>query len=53
MSAGKKNRYGHPSKDVCNRFHERGLPYAVTMTTGAITIQTDGRTMKIHRYFEK
>lgn len=50
ISAGKNNRYHHPHPFVCTRFHERNLPYDLTMNLGAIDIITDGVLMKKHSF---
>ena len=42
ISAGKKNRYGHPHADVLERFARLGIPVFRTDQMGNITIESDG-----------
>ena len=42
VSAGKKNRYGHPHADVLERFARLGIPVFRTDQMGNITIESDG-----------
>lgn len=50
ISAGEKNRYGHPDKNVLNRLDLRNIDADVTMNTGAIIISTDGKTIWENTY---
>ena len=50
LSYGKKNRYGHPSKEVLKRLEEAGTRVFSTQKSGAIRLETDGKRMKIRGY---
>ena len=45
ISAGVRNRYGHPHKDVLNRLAELHIPYLATYDKGTIVLKTDGVTL--------
>lgn len=47
ISAGKENRYGHPHQEVLNRLEKIGSRIYCTKDTGAITIVTDGKQIKV------
>lgn len=42
LSAGKKNRYGHPSAEVIKRLREVGAEIYCTIEKGAVTVESDG-----------
>lgn len=42
VSAGKDNRYGHPSKEILDRLADLKIPYLVTYEKGNIVFETDG-----------
>jgi len=46
ISAGKKNRYGHPNKEVLDRLTELKIPYISTIDKGSIIFETDGIVLK-------
>lgn len=46
LSAGKRNRYGHPSKEVVEKLEKTGSHYIRTDWSGGITITTDGKEIK-------
>ena len=48
FSAGRNNRFGHPAPVVVARYRERGIPMFSTAESGAIVIDTDGRSVSIH-----
>lgn len=50
LSYGKKNRYGHPSKEVLKRLEEAKVRVFSTQKSGAIRLETDGKRMKIRGY---
>lgn len=50
ISCSKKNRYGHPHKELLARLSEIGSKIKITYQSGAIIIKTDGRTMKLNEY---
>jgi competence protein ComEC len=47
ISVGRDNSYGHPNKELLNRLNKIGSKILITYNTGAITIRTDGKRMKI------
>ena len=47
ISCGRGNRFGHPSAAVLARYREVGAPIYRTDEQGAITIDTDGRTVSV------
>jgi competence protein ComEC len=42
ISAGKDNKYNHPSKEVIDRLDSLGIPYLKTYEEGNIVFKTDG-----------
>lgn len=42
ISAGRKNRYGHPHQEVMERFKKLGIPVSRTDREGDIAIESDG-----------
>lgn len=42
ISAGKNNRYGHPSQEVLDRLDNLNIPYLETSKEGNIIFKTDG-----------
>lgn len=47
LSYGKKNRYGHPAKEVKERLENIGSEILETGISGAVMIETDGKKMKV------
>jgi len=45
ISAGKNNRYGHPSQDILDRLVNMKIPYLTTIDMGNIIIKTDGNNL--------
>jgi competence protein ComEC len=43
-SAGRRNSFGHPHREVLERLEAQGIPTYGTDTFGTITIRTDGRS---------
>jgi len=46
-SAGRNNRYGHPSPAVTERLETMQIPLAVTAERGAIRFTTNGKTLTV------
>jgi competence protein ComEC len=46
ISAGKNNRYGHPSKETTNLFSKLGIQTLGTYTEGTIVFTSDGKIVK-------
>ena len=53
ISAGRKNMYGHPSKETIKRLREVGSIILSTQENGAIMIVTDGEKMKVKGYVKE
>ncbi len=52
ISAGRGNRYGHPHRAVLDRFADAAVPVFRTDRDGAITVEFDGRRMRVHTFVE-
>jgi competence protein ComEC len=50
ISAGQNNRFNHPSSEVVKRLESFGAEIYVTNEVGAITVKTDGNTVRIEPY---
>lgn len=50
ISAGIENRYGHPHEETLERLQEIGSEVLSTQECGAITLRSDGRKIKVHKY---
>lgn len=50
ISCSDSNRYGHPSKDAVERLERVGSQVEYTMKSGAVTVVTDGKNMKVRRF---
>jgi len=53
ISAGKENSYGHPHRDLMRRLSESGSEIYITYESGAVTIKTDGRGLKINEFLSR
>ena len=51
-SAGRNNRYGHPSPAVLERLDALGIPFACTAERGAILFTTDGKKLSVQYMLE-
>ncbi|GMQ56733.1 DNA internalization-related competence protein ComEC/Rec2 [Vallitalea sediminicola] len=51
ISSGRNNRFGHPHKEIVERYMKNDIPIFNTSTDGAITIKTDGYNMGINTYY--
>ncbi|MCI8335736.1 MAG: ComEC/Rec2 family competence protein [Peptococcaceae bacterium] len=52
-SAGRGNKFGHPSKDVVNYWQDKHIPLYRTDIDGAITVKTNGKTYTIDTFFTR
>ena len=50
ISCSSANTYGHPSPETVERLKEAGSQVEYTMKNGAITVETDGKKLKIGRF---
>ena len=53
ISAGRKNLFGHPSKDTLRRFSEANVPVLATSQWGSLRIETDGIQWQVFHYSRK
>lgn len=53
ISAGKNNRYGHPSKDVLERLKEKDIKFFVTIKSSQICLESDGSSYNIKEYAKR
>ncbi|HEY3043440.1 MAG TPA: DNA internalization-related competence protein ComEC/Rec2, partial [Vicinamibacterales bacterium] len=50
FSAGRANHFGHPAPAVLQRYRDIGTAIFRTDQDGAITLDTDGRTIDVHTF---
>lgn len=50
ISCGRRNRYGHPHAETLERLQEQDAWIYCTKETGAITVTTDGKKMRVRKY---
>lgn len=50
ISCGVKNSYGHPHAETLERLDAAGSEIFITTSSGAITVETDGKAMNIDEY---
>jgi competence protein ComEC len=50
VSAGRSNHFGHPAPEVLERYREIGAAIFRTDQDGAVTVDTDGRTVDVHTF---
>lgn len=53
ISCSSTNTYGHPSPETVERLKAAGSQVEYTMKNGAITVETDGKKLKIGRFRKK
>lgn len=53
ISAGVKNRYGHPNEETLERLHQKKVPYYVTSSQGAIGVCFTKENCRLYRYGQK
>ena len=49
ISVGKRNRYGHPSREMLSAYHAMNIPIYRTDRDGAIIVQTMGQQLSVTR----
>lgn len=47
------NSYGHPSPETMARLKEQGIVILETGKKGAITLKTDGASLRVHVFLEE
>ena len=50
ISCSSTNTYGHPSPETIERLETAGSQVEYTMKNGAITVETDGKNLRIRRF---
>ena len=50
ISCSSTNTYGHPSPETIQRLEDCGSQVEYTMKNGAITLETNGKNLRIHRF---
>lgn len=53
ISAGEHNSYGHPHKETLERLQEMGCEIESTIESGAVTLRTNGKYVKVFRVSQK
>jgi competence protein ComEC len=52
ISVGRTSMFGHPHKEVVERWTRGGAEVLTTGTSGTITVTTDGKTLTVKKYVE-
>lgn len=52
VSVGRGNNFGHPSPVVVSRYEERGARLFRTDRDGAVTVDTDGSTLRVRTFVD-
>ncbi|MGA8224086.1 MAG: DNA internalization-related competence protein ComEC/Rec2 [Candidatus Acidiferrales bacterium] len=52
VSVGEANPFGHPAKEVIERYEQAGVRLLRTDRDGAVTALTDGRSLEVHTFVE-
>jgi competence protein ComEC len=50
VSAGRSNHFGHPAPEVLDRYRAIGAAIFRTDQDGAVTVDTDGKTVDVHTF---
>lgn len=53
ISAGRKNKYGHPHEELLERLRNCGCLVYRTQESGAVTVQVQGARVRVSGYLEK
>ncbi|GKX31137.1 ComE operon protein 3 [Vallitalea longa] len=51
ISSGRNNKFGHPHKEILDRYEKYDIPIFNTAWDGAITIKTDGNNIGLSTYY--
>lgn len=52
ISCSKSNSYGHPHEELLERLDDIGSAVVITYESGAISIKTDGRRMRVEEFIK-
>jgi len=52
ISVGRNSRFGHPHKDVVERWHSNGATVLTTGDCGTITVTTDGHDLSLKTFLQ-
>jgi competence protein ComEC len=50
ISVGARSRFGHPHREVVDRYQRRGIRVLQTGRDGTVTLSTDGRTLEVRTF---
>jgi beta-lactamase superfamily II metal-dependent hydrolase len=50
FSAGRANHFGHPAPVILQRYRDAGAAIFRTDQDGAVTLDTDGQSIKVHTF---
>jgi competence protein ComEC len=50
ISCGRNNSYGHPHVELLERLVDVGCEVVITSESGAISIKTDGKMLRIKKF---
>jgi competence protein ComEC len=53
ISCGLNNSYGHPHKEVVQRYKKFGIPLYITANQGAVLMKTDGDVLTVQKMLKK
>ena len=50
ISVGRRSMFGHPNKEVVERWQAKGAAVMTTGMNGTITIVTDGKSLRVRTF---
>jgi competence protein ComEC len=53
ISVGQQSMFGHPHREVVERWEESGAEVLTTGNCGTITVETDGTTLSVRKFVER
>ncbi|MGF7144816.1 beta-lactamase superfamily II metal-dependent hydrolase [Anaerotaenia torta] len=53
ISCGRRNRYGHPHKELLERLKEAECRVKSTPEAGAVSVWTDGKRIRVKGFLEE